>query len=77
MLSDQAFALRGMLGLPVFAVDGMILYRRLTMIVTAGVIEQVFYPVPAPERHAAQVLERLRAHPAAQPLTTTEGRDQC
>jgi peroxiredoxin/DNA-binding transcriptional MerR regulator len=77
MLSDQAFALRGMLGLPVFAAGGMILYRRLTMIVTAGVIEQVFYPVLAPERHAAQVLGWLRAHPAAQPLTTAEGRDEC
>lgn len=62
MLSDQGFALRGLLGLPVFAAGGMLLYRRLTMIVTAGLIEQVFYPVLAPERHAAEVLGWLRDH---------------
>jgi peroxiredoxin len=63
MLSDQAFALHGALGLPVFAAGGMTLYRRLTVIVAAGVIEQVFYPVPAPDRHPAEVLGWLRTHP--------------
>lgn len=65
MLSDQALALHGVLGLPVFATGGMILYRRLTMIITEGVIEQVFYPVPAPDRHAIEILGWLRAHPRA------------
>lgn len=76
MLSDQALALSCLLGLPVFAAGGIILYRRLTIIVAAGVIEQVFYPVLTPGRHAAQVSGWLRAHPAAQPLATAEG-DQC
>jgi peroxiredoxin/DNA-binding transcriptional MerR regulator len=76
MLSDEALALRDMLGLPVFAAGGMTLYRRLTMIVTAGVIEQVFYPVLAPERHAAQVLAWLRAHPAVQPATRAEAEER-
>jgi peroxiredoxin len=64
MLSDQAFTLRHVLGLPVFAAGGMLLYRRLTMIVAGGVIERVFYPVAAPERHAAEVLQWLRKQPA-------------
>lgn len=63
MLSDQALALRGALGLPVFAAGGLTLYQRLTVIVSAGVVEQVFYPVPAPDRHAAEVLSWLRSHP--------------
>lgn len=65
MLSDQALALHGALGLPVFAAGGMILYRRLTMIVAGDVVEQVFYPVPAPDQHAVEVLTWLRAHPLA------------
>ena len=67
MLSDQALALRGALGLPVFAAGGLTLYRRLTVIVSAGVIERVFYPVPAPGRHPAEVLAWLRAHPRPDP----------
>jgi len=63
MLSDEALALHGALGLPVFAAGGMTLYRRLTVIVAAGVIEQVFYPVPVPGRHPAEILGWLRAHP--------------
>jgi len=63
MLSDQAFAVRDALGLPTFTAGGMTLYRRLTLIVTGGVIEHVFYPVPAPGLHAVQVLDWLRAHP--------------
>jgi peroxiredoxin/DNA-binding transcriptional MerR regulator len=62
MLSDQGFALRKVLGLPVFAAGAMILYERLTMIVTDGVIEQVFYPVSTPGQHAEQVVRWLRAH---------------
>jgi peroxiredoxin len=63
MLSDQAFTLRHMIGLPVFAAGGMLLYRRLTLIVAGGAIERVFYPVAAPERHAAEVLDWLRKQP--------------
>jgi len=48
-------------------VDGMRLYRRLTMIVTGGTIGHVFYPVFPPGQHAAEVLEWLREHP--QPVT--------
>jgi peroxiredoxin len=60
MLSDEQMALAGALRLPTFTVAGMTLYRRLTMIVTGGIIEHVFYPVFPPDRHAQEVLEWLR-----------------
>jgi peroxiredoxin len=62
MLSDEHLALAGALGLPTFSVDGMTLYRRLTMIITGGVIEHVFYPIFPPDQHAQEVLDWLRAH---------------
>jgi peroxiredoxin len=63
MLSDEHLALAGALGLPTFSVDGVTLYRRLTMIITGGVIEHVFYPIFPPDQHAQEVLDWLRAHP--------------
>jgi peroxiredoxin len=63
LLSDQRLELAGALGLPTFEIAGMTLYRRLTMIVTAGAIEHVFYPVFPPDQHAQEVLGWLRAHP--------------
>jgi len=63
MLSDEHLALAGALGLPTFTVDGMTLYRRLTMVITDGVIEHVFYPIFPPDQHAQEVLDWLRAHP--------------
>jgi len=63
MLSDEPLALAGALRLPTFTVDGMTLYRRLTMVITDGVIEHVFYPIFPPDQHAQEVLDWLRAHP--------------
>jgi peroxiredoxin/DNA-binding transcriptional MerR regulator len=67
MLSDPEFAVRDALELPTFEADGLILYRRLTMIVHEGVIEHVFCPVFPPDQHAGQVLAWLRAHPKVLP----------
>jgi peroxiredoxin len=61
LVSDPGLALGQALALPTFVVDGERLYRRLTMIVTDGVIEHVFYPVFPPDLHASQVLAWLRA----------------
>jgi peroxiredoxin len=63
MLSDEHLALAGALGLPTFTADGTTLYRRLTMIITDGVIEHVFYPIFPPDQHAQEVLDWLRANP--------------
>ncbi|MGW7522461.1 MerR family transcriptional regulator [Streptomyces sp. NPDC054783] len=63
MLSDPALGLADTLGLPTFEVEGMRLFRRLTLVLRAGVIEHVFYPVFPPNGHAQQVLTWLRGNP--------------
>ncbi|MBE9500045.1 peroxiredoxin [Streptomyces sp. GKU 257-1] len=63
LLSDPVLALAGALRMPVLEVGGRLFYRRLTLIVRAGAIEHVFHPVFPPDRHAAQVLDWLRANP--------------
>jgi peroxiredoxin len=63
VLSDPGLTLAGRLGLPTFAVERMRLYKRLTLVITSGVIEHVFYPVFPPSTHARQVLAWLQAHP--------------
>jgi peroxiredoxin/DNA-binding transcriptional MerR regulator len=63
ILSDPEFTLRNGLGLPTFDAAGIRLYQRLTMIVTDGVIEHVFYPVFPPDQHATQVLRWLADNP--------------
>ena len=63
MLSDPALSMAQVLNLPVFEVSGMTLYKRLTLILRGGVIEQVFYPIFPPNAHAEQVLTWLRANP--------------
>ncbi len=60
LLSDEGLRLASELGLPTFEVDGMALYRRLTLIVEEGRIVKAFYPVFPPDRDAAQVLGWLR-----------------
>lgn len=64
MLSDPEFALAAELGLPSFAAPGHDrLYSRLTLIVTDGRIEHVFYPIFPPNTHAVQVIDWLLSHP--------------
>ncbi len=60
MLSDEHLRLAAALRLPTFEYDGDTLYRRLTMIVDAGTVEHVFYPVFPPDEHAQQVLDWFR-----------------
>ena len=60
LLSDTGLALAQALNLPIFDVDGLHLYRRLTLIVRDGAVEHVFYPVFPPDQHAQQVLTWLR-----------------
>jgi peroxiredoxin len=45
ILSDCKLELKNALNLPTFTVDGMQLLKRLTLIISNGVIEQVFYPI--------------------------------
>jgi len=59
LLSDAALLLAERLRLPTFEVEGMRLYRRVTLIVEDGVITKVFYPVFPPDRNAEEVLAWL------------------
>ena len=60
LLSDESLALSTALQLPVFAVDGMTLIKRITLIARDGVIEKVFYPVFPPDANAADVMNYLQ-----------------
>jgi peroxiredoxin len=60
LLSDAGLALKEALNLPTFTVDGMVLLKRLTMVIDGGVIGKVFYPVFPPDRSAAEVIAWLR-----------------
>ena len=63
LLSDADLVLTRALQLPTFSVAGQTLLARLTLVIKAGVIEHVFYPVFPPDSHAAEVLAWLRARP--------------
>ena len=67
VLSDADLRLTTALRLPTFEVAGMTLIRRLTLILLAGRIEYVFYPVFPPDQSAAQTIAWLRAHPLPPP----------
>jgi peroxiredoxin len=59
VLSDAKGAFAAALRLPSFATGGEIYLRRLTLVVTNGMIESVIYPVLDPAGHAADLLRRL------------------
>jgi peroxiredoxin len=59
LLSDSDLAFAGALGLPTFEVDGMVLLKRLTLVIDEGWIEKVFYPVFPPDRSAEEVVAWL------------------
>jgi peroxiredoxin len=60
LLSDPDLLLAAALGLPTFEVEGMTLYRRLTLVVERRRIVKAFYPVFPPDRDAGEVLAWLR-----------------
>jgi peroxiredoxin len=62
LASDPLLTVAEALGLPTFSVDGMHLYKRITLIAEQGEIVKVFYPVFPPDRNAADVLEWLQAN---------------
>jgi peroxiredoxin len=62
LLSDGGLQLKDTLRLPTFVVDGMELFKRLTLIALNGHIQKFFYPVFPPDQNAEQVLTWLRAN---------------
>ncbi len=60
LLSDADLVLTDALRLPTFEVAGMVLLKRLTLILDDGVVRRVFYPVFPPDQSAADVIAWLR-----------------
>ena len=61
VLSDARLELTRALDLPTFEHAGLTLLKRHTLVISAGAIEQVFYPAFPSDRDAEQVLAWLRA----------------
>jgi peroxiredoxin len=59
LLSDADLKLTHALNLPTFETNGMTLLKRFTLVVNAGVIEHVFYPVFPPDQSANEVIRWL------------------
>ena len=60
LLSDAKHTLSDAIRLPTMEVAGQRLTRRMSLLVTDGVVEHVWYPVFPPDRHAEEVVRWLR-----------------
>jgi peroxiredoxin len=63
LLSDAELGFAKSLGLPTFEVEGLTMIRRLTLVITEGMVEKVFYPVFPPDQAAEEVIVWLLQHP--------------
>jgi peroxiredoxin len=61
ILSDANLKFQRALRLPTFEVDGMILLKRMALVIDDGTVAKVFYPVFPPDRSAAEVIGWLQA----------------
>ncbi|MDP1766463.1 MAG: peroxiredoxin [Methylotenera sp.] len=64
LLSDSQLQLKLALNLPVFNIDMLELYQRLTMFIDNNRIVKVFYPVFPPDKNAEVVIEWLKNNQA-------------
>ena len=63
LLSDAELKFMRALDLPTFTVAGMILLKRMALIIDDSVIAKVFYPVFPPDQSATEVVSWLRQSP--------------
>jgi peroxiredoxin len=61
IVSDERLELARALRLPTFEIEGLTLYRRVTLVAEGGRIGKVFYPVFPPDRNAEEVLAWISA----------------
>ena len=61
VLSDETLAFTKALTLPTFTVTGMMLLKRMVLVIDDAVIAHVFYPVFPPDKSAEEVVAWLRA----------------
>jgi peroxiredoxin len=59
VIADPDRRLGAAIGLPTFEFEGVTLYKRVTLVLEAGRIAKVFYPVFPPDRNAEEVLAWL------------------
>jgi peroxiredoxin len=55
LISDSGFDLQRALALPTFTIGEVTYFRRLTIAVSNGRIERVYYPIPLPAAHPREV----------------------
>ena len=60
LLSDEKLAFAEALSLPAFEAEGMIVLKRLTLVIEDGRIQRVFYPVFLSSKNAEEILAWLR-----------------
>ena len=60
VLSDERLELARAIKLPTFNVAGMTLLKRMALVIDAGIITKVFYPVFPPDKNADEVISWLR-----------------
>jgi peroxiredoxin len=60
VIADPERRLGQALRLPTFDVDGVTLYKRITLVAEACAVAKVFYPVFPPDRNAEEVVGWLR-----------------
>jgi len=65
VIADPALRLRDALALPTFEFESLTLYKRVTLVLEAGRVIRVFYPVFPPDRNAADVVAWLRSRVSA------------
>jgi peroxiredoxin len=61
VVADPERRLGAGLALPTFEIEGLTLYKRVTLVARAGLIEKVFYPVFPPDANAGDVLAYLQS----------------
>lgn len=61
LLSDIELHLTTALRLPTIELDGMLLIKRLTLVLHGTLVKQVFFPVFPPDRNAADVLKFMES----------------
>ncbi len=60
ILSDESLTLVRTMRLPTFETSGMILLKRLALVIDNGTIKHVFYPVFPPDQSADEVIAWLK-----------------
>lgn len=60
ILSDEGLGFARALSLPTFEADGMVLLKRLTLVIDDGRVQKVFYPVFPPDANAQEVVGWLQ-----------------